>query len=95
MSKKVTHCCNSMQHKIAELLQMEAQERLINDFNHCTGKKELKEHMPFNFDDRETTDNGYLKTLCQDGYIIRYSTRRKTPLFTAERLDGTVKKKLK
>ena len=47
--------------------------------------------MPFDYDDRAAVTNiNNLKRLCQDGYVIRYSTERRTPLFTAERLDGTV-----
>ena len=68
-------------------LQNEADERLTNDFKDCK-KKELTEHMPFTIDDSKTTDANYLRDLCQDGYVIRYSTKRRTPLFTAERLDG-------
>ena len=65
--------------------------RLQTYFKDCTNLNELKEHMPFDFEDRVTKDK-QLKTLCQDGYIIRYSISRRTPLFTAERLDGTVLK---
>ena len=51
--------------------------------------------MPFKYDDSQAEETRHLKTLCQDGYMIRYSTRRKTPLFTAERMDGTVLKEKK
>ena len=51
----------------------------------------LKKHLPFKY--TVTNRNAYyLKTLCQKGYVIIYSTRRKIPLFTAERLDGAVLK---
>ena len=46
--------------------------------------------MPFMFDDKNTEDANHLKDLCQGGYVIRYSTRRRTPLFTAERLNGAI-----
>ena len=53
----------------------------------------FEEHLPFKYDVSKTKDFNSLKTLCQDGYVILYSTRRKTPLFTAERLDGPAFKK--
>ena len=57
-------------------------------FLKCTSKH-LKEHLPCKCVVRKTNkDFKSWKTLCQDGYVILYSTRRKTPLFTAERLDG-------
>ena len=45
----------------------------------------LNEHLPFEYDVSNTKDVNSLKKLCQDGYIILYSNRRRTPLFTAER----------
>ena len=60
--------------------------------------KFLNHHLPFDYDDSSFTGEN-LKLLVQDGYVIRYSVQRKTPLFTAERLDGSalqsVKKPLK
>ena len=60
--------------------------------------KLLNQHLPFKYDDRSFNVEN-LKLLVQDSYVIRYSIQRKTPLFTAERLDGSalrsVKKPLK
>lgn len=39
------------------------------------------------------TDEG-LQLLVQDGFVIRYSDARKTPLFTSQKLDGNVLKQV-
>ena len=72
----------------------EADNHLKTYFTTCP-TDHVKQHLPFDFNDRNAvTDIKNLKTLCQDGYIIRYSTERRTPLFTAERLflSTTVRK---
>ena len=51
--------------------------------------KLLEEHLPFNYDDTQMNDEG-LQLLVQDGFVIRYSDKRKTPLFTSQKLEGTV-----
>ena len=52
--------------------------------------KELKVHMPFDIDDSKTEDNKHLKTLVQDEFTTRYSGKRRTPLYTLEKLDGAI-----
>ena len=67
-----------------------ADDRLTNNFNNCPDLH-LEQHLPFAYDDTNAVaDIRNLKTVCQDGYVIRYSTERRTPLYTAERLDGAV-----
>ena len=39
------------------------------------------------------SDEG-LQLLVQDGFVIRYSDKRKTPLFTSQKLDGKVLKQV-
>ena len=76
-----------------------ADDQLTKDFKDCPSSH-VKQHLPFDYDDRNAvtddrnaeTDVSKLKTLCQDGYIIRYSTERRTPLFTAQRMNGAVRK---
>ena len=90
---KYTSCISVTSHVLQKL---KADDRLIKEFSNCPiSYQEL--FMPFKYDDSlADNENGkYLKTLCQDGYMNRYSTRRKTPLFTAERMDGSVLKALK
>ena len=48
----------------------------------------MKKHMPIDYDYSKAEDQQNVKTIALDGYIIVYSTKRKVPLFTAERLDG-------
>ena len=45
--------------------------------------------MPIDYDYSKAEDQKNVKTIALDGYIIVYSTNRKIPLFTAERIDGT------
>ena len=35
-----------------------------------------------------------LQLLVQDGFVIRYSDKRKTPLFTSQKLEGKVLKQV-
>ena len=53
----------------------------------------LKKHLPFKYDDTKMSDEG-LQLLVQDGFVIRYSDKRKTPLFTSQKLDGKVLKQI-
>ena len=52
----------------------------------------MERHMPFKYDDSHEED---VITLVQRGFITRYSKRRKTPIFTAQKLDGAAYKLLK
>ena len=81
----------SCMHSMYSQNRRRADNRLENKYKICP-LKHLEQHLPFKYDASSTTDANNLKGLCQDGYIIIYSTRRKTPLFTAERLDGVVLK---
>ena len=74
---------------IFNLLQerQNANERLTEHYKSCT-KEDLRQHLPFEYDDSMSESASNIKTLCQDGYIIRYSTKRRTPLFTAQRFNG-------
>ena len=69
--------------------RQEANDRLEYQYSSCK-KGHVEEQLPFKFDDSRTKEANIM-TLCQDGYIIRYSTERKTPLFTAQRMDGAVR----
>ena len=66
--------------------QNQSNDRLTNYPSNCSDT-----YLPFKYDDSKA-ENGSLKDLCQDGYIIHYSTRRRTPLFTAQRLNGSLLK---
>ena len=52
-------------------------------------------HMPFKFDDSQVEIKENIVLLLQKGFINRYSKRRKTPIFTAQKLDGKSYKNLK
>ena len=53
-------------------------------------------HMPFNFDDSRLVEKKEdIELLLQEGFINRYSKIRKTPIFTAQKLDGESYKELK
>ena len=54
----------------------------------------LQYHLPFQVNDKRISKDG-LSTLVQNGYIIRYSKRRQTPVFTAQKLNGKLLKQLK
>ena len=51
--------------------------------------------MPFKFDDSKAVKKSDVVLLIQDNFINRYSKKRKTPIFTSQRLDGRALKKLK
>ena len=55
----------------------------------------MEEHLPFKYDDSKISKQAQLETLPQDGYITRYSKKRQIPLFTAQKLNGLLLKKLK
>ena len=57
-----------------------ADDQLTKDFKVCL-PSHVEKHLPFKYDDSKAENKQYLKDLCQDGYVIRYSTRRRTPLF--------------
>ena len=59
----------------------------------CTDTTLLQYHLPFKYDDKRISKDG-LSTLVQNGYIIRYSKRRQTPAFTAQKLDGKLLKQM-
>ena len=71
--------------------KQQADDRLTNNFSKCS-EQHLDNHLPFKYDDSKAERKQHLIDLCQDGYIIRYSTRRLTPLFTAQRLNGSLLK---
>lgn len=48
----------------------------------------LKTHMPIAYDYSKAEEQKNIVKIALDGYIVVYSTNRKIPLFTAERLDG-------
>ena len=50
-------------------------------------------HMPFKFDDSQLVENKVF--LLQRGFINRFSKKRKTPIFTAQKLDGKALKTLR
>lgn len=51
--------------------------------------------MPFMFDDSKAEKKADVLLLFQDSFINRYSKKRKTPVFTSQRLDGKALKMLK
>ena len=51
--------------------------------------------MPFKFDDSKAVKKSDVVLLFQDSFINRYSKKRKTPIFTSQRLDGKALKLLK
>ena len=60
----------------------------------CTDTTLLLYHLPFKYDDKRISKDGLLSTLVQNGYIIRYSKRQQTPVFTAQKLDGKLLKQM-
>ena len=49
----------------------------------------IDEHMPFEHNLDPDTNKDII-VLYQDGFVNWYSKSRKTPVFTAERLDGSL-----
>ena len=82
---------NSMKHGS----QVVRRTILLNNYNHfnalpnISDQKALQDyHMPFEFDVSKVEKAGDTKILLQSGFITCFSIRRKTPIFTAQRLDG-------
>lgn len=48
----------------------------------------MSHHLPIRVDCRRAENNANIVKLAQDSFVTYYSTRRKTPLFVAERLNG-------
>ena len=67
--------------------------KYFNALSNVSERKSVQDfHMPFKFDDSKAEKAGDTEMLLQEGFINHYSKKRKTPVFTAQRLDGKILK---
>ena len=50
----------------------------------------MKRHLPIDYEIVDSSIEGTIMELAQDGFVIIYSTKRQTPIFVAERMDGYI-----